>query len=276
LTSNTTYRVTDIGAITFGLQVTAPVSANIGDTLTQRTTVDSWTDSIYSTGAYIFYNGLSYQTTGNISIPTTPWKANTLFAANTYVSNTGNTYIVTGNTYGQYFANVSSSVSLVANANIGAYKFGNIIASGNVTPVFAGNTITSVTMRVMNTVSATTTVPIIITTGSITSLPEIFDGTGFDVESFDNTPGALYLTPDDSGLSLPLYSFVRNAYILGLVNLNGLYTVSAGANVSTVHSWYNQGIRTATDGSGLINSNSPEAAFLKAVRGFTPAPGTTP
>lgn len=276
LISNTTYRITDVGAITFGIQLTSPISANIGDTLTQKTTVDNWTDSTYSTGAYIYYNGLTYQTTGNISIPTTPWRANTLFAANSYISNSGSTYIVTGNTYGRYFANVSSAVSLVANANIGTYKFGNIIASGNVNPVFAGNTITSVEMRVMNTVSAASTVPIIITTGSITNLPEIFDGTGFDVESFDNTPGALYLNPADTSTSLPLYSFVRNAYILGLVNLNGLYTVPSGSNVSVVHSWYNQGIRTATDGAGLINSTSPEATFLKEVRGFTPAGGSTP
>jgi len=270
LTSNTSYKVTDSSAITFALKLTAPISANVGDILTQKVTIDPWTDADYESNRYVYYNGSTYLTTGNILIPTVPWTPNTVFANATFISNGNVTYLTTGNVYASNFANI------IANVATGHSKFEKILTSGNVSFAFAGNTITSVTMRAMDTISNSTIIPIVITNGSITNLPEIFDGTGFDVEAFDNTPGALYIQGPNQPIPINAYSFVRSASILGEVDITGYAAVKANSTITSTRTWYTPGPVTATNGRGLINSATPQANFLKASRGFTPVPGTTP
>ena len=199
------------------------------------------------------------------------WKPNTAFTLGAYVSNNGNIYVVNGNVYGSTFSSISSNVSYSSPLQSPMdNQFASLITAGRMTPTFTGNTITSVTLKVMDTVSNVTTVPVIITVGSITNLPEIFDGTGFDVESFDNVPGALYINGNAA------YSFVKTAEVLGRVNLYGTANINIGSNVRTETAWYNRGISTPIDGYGLINSITAPALFLQAERGFTPDPGTTP
>ena len=475
LTSNVAYQVTDPASITLGLKLTSPVSANVGDVLTQQILVDTWQNAIYAGGEYVYWEGTTYITTGNTFVSVVPWQSNTVYPTGTYVTQAGNTYVshgniwaqnkswtantafplnsnvyigsnsyytttgnvyvsiptwtsnttfttntsiyhngnvyrVTGNVYapnvtwypgiivpiGSYiyyagatyvtlgnvgyigntkvtnfnnlawrvkqvdttqdsgfatvqnlgnvvntgsilqFANISANVqflyqginagfnSVKANVQylpttdiswqpntaytLGAYvsnngniyvvngnvnsltfssissnvsyssvlqtptqsQFASLVSGARVVPAFTGNTITSVTLKVMDTVSNVTTVPVIITLGSVTNLPEIFDGTGFDVEAFDNVPGALYINGNAA------YSFVKTADILGKVTFAGTANINIGSNVRTETAWYNRGISTPIDGYGLINSITPAAQFLQAQRGFTPEPGTTP
>ena len=479
ITSDTSYKVTDVNSITLGLQLTSPINANIGDVLTQQLVVDTWQNAIYSSGEYVYWEGNTYITNGNTMVPVVAWQSNTVYPTGTYVTQAGNTYVstgniwaqnkswtantafptgsniyigsnsyytttgnvyvtiptwtgntafaantsiyhngnvyrVTGNTYApnvtwypginlpvgsymyyagasyvtlgnvgykkvanvttmitnfsdltwrikqvdttqdsgfaavQYAGNVVNTGSILQFGNISANvqflyaginagfnsiksnvqylptgniawqpntdytvnsyisnngniyivhgnvnsptfasissnvsyssplltpsesQFTKLVNSGAMIPSFVGNTITSVTLKVMDNVSNVTVVPVIISLGSITNLPEIFDGTGFDVESFDNVPGALYIN------GTPVYSFVKTASVLGTVTLAGTANISLGANVKTEPLWYNRGLSTAADGYGIINSATPAALFLQDSRGFTPdSPGNT-
>lgn len=209
------------------------------------------------------------------------WQPNTAYTINSYISNNGNIYIVDGNIYGSTFASISSNVHYSSPLQTPEEsQFATLLASGHIEPAFTGNTSTSVTLRMMDTVSNVSVAPIVITVGSITSLPEIFDGTGFDVESFDNTPGELYISsllPNGAlGDPVKAYSFVKTAHVLGKVTLAGTANISAGSTVTTEPAWYNRGLSSATDGYGLINSMTPVAQFLKDYRAFIPTEGTTP
>ena len=261
ITSNVTYKTTDI--VTLGIVLTSNISANIGDNITQTQTVDNWTDSNYSTGSYIYYGGNTYVTTGNIDYPTTPWVANTAFAANSYISNSGNTYIVKGNVRAPYFANITSNVSLVT--NVPDTKFGNILASGNVTLAFAGNTKTQVSMRLLENVNNSNRFAVVTTSGQLAGLPEVFDDVlGFDVLQFDDTVSTISI---NGGRTV---AYVNYSYILGEVTVTGTYTLGSGNTVQTGHAWYTPGAGQPSNGQGLINSTTDQAAFLKASRGYTP------
>jgi hypothetical protein len=261
LTSSATYQTTDI--VTLGIDLTSNISANVGDIITQTQTVDPWTDANYSTGSYVFYNGNTYVTTGNIDHPTSPWVANTTFSANSYISNSGNTYIVKGNVNAPFFANITSNVSLVS--DVYDTKFGNIIASGNVTLEFAGNIKTQVAMRLLENVNNTNHFAAIVTSGALAGLPEVFDeALGFDVLQFDDTVSTISINGG------PTVAYVNYSYILGEVTITGTYTLGSGNTVQTGHAWYTPGAGVPSNGQGLINSNTVQANFLKASRGYTP------
>ena len=132
------------------------------------------------------------------------------------------------------------------------------------------------TMRCLQTVANSTQIPVIITSGGILGLPDVYDNpVGFDIQSFDNTIGGLSI----NGSEQPVY--VIDYYVLGNYrgtgNLNqqsmttaGTITVSSGAKLITGNIWYDRGLTTATNGTGLVNSHTPQAVFLKASPGFAP------
>ena len=261
LSSNTTYQTTSI--VTLGINLTSNITANVGDTITQIRTVDSWIDSAYSTGAYFYRNGNTYITSGNVYYPTLPWTANTTFTANAYISNAGNTYIVKGNVNAPYFANITSNVSLVT--NVLDTKFGNIVSSGNVAIAFAGNTQTQVELRLLENISNVNHFAAIVTAGALAGLPEVYDSVlGFDVLQFDNTVSTISINGSNTN------SFVNYSYILGKVTINGAYTVGTGNTVQVGHAWYTPGAGVPSNGNGLINSTTDQANFLKASKGYTP------
>lgn len=260
VTSNVTYKTTDI--VTLGIVLTSNISANIGDVITQTQTVDTWTDSNYSTGSYVFYNGNTYVTSGNIDYPTTLWKANTTFAANTYISNSGNTYIVKGNVYAPYFANITSNVSLVT--NVSDAKFGNILASGNVSLAFAGNTKIQVSMRLLENVNNSNRFAVITTSGQLAGLPEVFDDVlGFDVLQFDDTVSTISINGGQAS------AYVNYSYIPGEITVTGTHTLGTGNVVQQGQAWYTPGPGVPSNGQGLINSDTTQANFLKASQGYT-------
>ena len=212
-------------------------------------------------------SNVQYLPTANIA-----WQPNTCYTVGDYISYNSNVYIIGGNICGNSFANISAN--LVYNGPLQTpdqSKFASIVNSHKVVQAFTGNAITSVTLKVMDTVSNVSRVPVIITVGSITALPEIFDGpSGFDIESFDNNPGSLYINGNAA------YSFVEAAGVLGNVSLYGTSNVSPGTVVNTERVWYNRGLTSAVDGYGLYNSITAQATFLKDKPGFLPDPGVTP
>ena len=115
------------------------------------------------------------------------------------------------------------------------------------------------TMRVLETVSTTKLIPVIIIDGGITGLPEVFDSElGFDVEGFDNSVNPLFINGNITS------SYIVNAYRLGDVNDSGQITVQSGTRLITGNIWYNSGVTTPSDGLGLFNSTTVQATFLKA------------
>ena len=87
---------------------------------------------------------------------------------------------------------------------------------------------------------------------------------------FDNITGYVYINGNSTG------ALIKNAYLLGLVNAYGNVTVTANSYVQQSNSWYTPGGGYPSTGTGLINSTTVQAQFLKASRGFTPPSGTTP
>jgi hypothetical protein len=89
-------------------------------------------------------------------------------------------------------------------------------------------------MRVLESVQNSLVVPVIVTSGVLQTLPEVFDSDlGFDVEGFDNTGFALYVNGFNSG------SDVRTITRLGQVNNLGQVAVAANTKLTTSQVWYN-------------------------------------
>jgi hypothetical protein len=139
-----------------------------------------------------------------------------------------------------------------------------------------GTTVT-LTMRVLESVVNSKSLAVILLTGSVASLPEVFDGpNGFDVEGFDNTTGTLFIQGINS------QSYVLNAFILG--NFRGIpeyansqFLTGAGTKQIPAKSilektkvWYSSAYGRPSNGYGLINSTTDQARFLLASRGYTP------
>ncbi|CAB5214324.1 hypothetical protein UFOVP190_56 [uncultured Caudovirales phage] len=314
VTANTAYKATDL--VSYGANLTSIISANIGDVISQRNIVSTWTANTYVlTGEYTYnsLDGYSYVTSGNvfaqyfanISANNNPvWTANTAITSTTmYYS--GNTYHVTGNVYAQYFANVSANnnpvwtANTVSNSQFVYYSgntyqvkgnvyestFANVVSSGNAVlafgstavnllfagnvaanVAFAGNTITISTMRVLETVSNVKSIPVLLVSGSIEGLPELFDGNvngnvGFDSQGFDNTVGTIFVNDTQT------IAYITSDYILGTVNAGGFANVYTDTRLLQGNIWYNPGVGYATDGTGIVNSTTVQAEFLKASKG---------
>lgn len=155
------------------------------------------------------------------------------------------------------------------------YKVTDVITNtlhleGNLT-VNAGDTLTQVsnigvvfaTMTVVQSVSNSSVVAVLIDSGTINGLPQLFDGNGFDENGFDEISSYVYV----NGVASTAY--ITSINITGMVSANGTVTVS-GAPVSTSQSWYSPGFNSPSNGAGLYNSSTQQVAFLKASLGYTP------
>jgi hypothetical protein len=269
----TTYQVT--GNVAYGITTTSNISVNVGDIITNLTTVDLWQPgTVIQTGTLTYYNGNSYTVTGNVFGPATrTWTANTAIPTNTYIAdNSGNTYITIGNVYGSSFP--SSNVRPIAAANVASAKFANVLAAGNLTYAFAGNTTTAVTLRALETVSNQRSFGAVILDGSIIGaqgLPELYDtSAGYDVRSFSASSSKLQINGEE------VDSYIISSYILGYVNVSGQTTIPTGSTVSKAKIWYSPGYGAVTDGTGLYNSTTSQVAFLKDSPSFTAPGGKTP
>ena len=121
-------------------------------------------------------------------------------------------------------------------------------------------------MKVLETVSNVKTVPVLLVGGTIEGLPDLFDGNvngpvGFDSQGFDNTVGTIFV----NNYQTP--SYITSSYVLGTVTGSGFANVAADTRLLQGNIWYNPGVGYATDGTGLVNSTTVQAQFLKASKG---------
>jgi len=219
-----TYSTTS--TVSYALNLVTPVSANIGDILTQVKTI------------------------------TTAWTANTAFNVGTLLTDnsTGNvyTYQTTGNVYGSYFANITA----------------------NVIYLFTGNTANTVTMRSLQTVTNSNVVPVIILSGAIQNLPEVFDGSlGFDANGDDSA----YIIVSSSAPStrpnviIPLWTANTSFTIQSTIQYNSnVYTV-----LGNVYAPYFANISSQSNNSSNIILSSNANVFLNGPVSNYTSPGAS-
>jgi hypothetical protein len=217
----------------------------------------------------------------------TVWTGNTIINAGTVIYYQGNIGTVTGNVYGNTFANAAPSIT----ANIKAVKVvdASIIQS-----------VPNVTVTTANITSTTTYV----TTANV-SLKLYFSSNvtanvgEYIVQKFANTTVAANLRVIGNvklGNVVPavkiggnLTSLVGNTItingnitantytsnsVLGTVNANGNVVISATTSdyvlLKQTNAWYTSGTGTVTNGTGLINSTTQQAVFLLDKPGYMP------
>ena len=202
---STTQGYQTTSTISYGLTVTSPITANIGDVISQTGIVPTWQpNTVYTTNSYVFYSG--------------------------------NSYIVTGNVYGNAFSYISSNVSAQ----------------------FSGNVITTVTMRVLQTITEGTTIPVIVTSGSTQGLPYIFDSPlGFD-PSYYTGIGALTQAEANEYAISPYGSVITESALptfpatVGSLTVGDLYVIST---VGTTD-WTTLGAQATAIVSGNITNGT--------------------
>jgi hypothetical protein len=112
----------------------------------------------------------------------------------------------------------------------------------------------------------------------------VFDSAlGYDVTGFDNTISPIYILDPITNANIVTGSYVISPYVLAnptgdprKINVNGTLYLEPLTRVDKGNVWYTPGINTPSDGTGLINSTTTTAEFLKASRSFNVPPGTTP
>ena len=152
-----------------------------------------------------------------------------------YQSNIGSanvTYTSTGN--------VSLKLQVTSNitANIGDYitqRFGNAVVSAN--------------LKVLSNVVSATNIAVIKISGTVTNL----SGNTIRINGTINSANV-----------------IGQPTILGTVNSAGNVTVTANTQLTKANAWYTLGGSTPSDGTGLVNSVTAQAIFLKASPGYTP------
>jgi hypothetical protein len=332
LSVNTAYTVTD--DISYKIFLTANISANIGDTISQIDSNSSATiasmrvletvsnvtvvpvilieggvqglpDSFDNSLGYDYQGAGGYRIVASSApavrpspiIPT--WVANTASPRGSSLYHAGNTYEVVGNVYFPSFANVTNNNGRVesaalwtANANISVIPTGTIITpNGNVFYVTTGNVYGQYFANVASNVQPYVSNVFYKFAGNTTTEPGFNANLQVDDQWWNTSSNVLYqwsgsswsiYEPDPAGIGFdqtsdPIYingnitnSYVINSAQLGTVDSNGEVTIAAGTTLVTGNIWYNRGITTATDGTGLLNSTTAQAEFLKASRGYTP------
>ena len=89
-------------------------------------------------------------------------------------------------------------------------------------------------------------------------------------ETFDNVSSPIYINGVEQS------SYIKTVSITGEITNTGIVTVPAGTVLEQSRIWYSPGAGTPSNGLPLKYSTTPQATFLDASLGFTPAPGTTP
>ena len=183
-------------------------------------------------------------------------------------------------------ANTGFKVTDTTYVTLGLNLTGNITGNiGDIIQQINANTNSIVgTFRLLQTVSNVKVIPVSLLTGTITGLGDVFDSAlGFDVTGFDNTISPIYIVDPITHANIATGSYVISPYILAnpdsdphKVNINGTIYLEPQTRVDNGNVWYTPGISTPSDGTGLINSTTTAAEFLKASRSFNVPPGTTP
>ena len=168
-------------------------------------------------------------------------------------------------------SNVAYQVAAIP--SLGLQLTGNISVNiGDVlTQLDANTSAITVSMRVLQTSINSSYIPVIVTSGTLQGLPELFDSElGFDEAGFADTVSTIYITPYNTSNVNSTTAYVLSTTILGEVNSAGQVTLPTGTPVKTGNIWYSPGTGVATTGAGLFSSTTAQATFLKASPGYTP------
>jgi hypothetical protein len=217
----------------------------------------------------------------------TVWTANTDINNGTVVYYQGNIGTVTGNVYGNAFANAAPAVT----ANIKAFKVTDASIIQLVPNVTA--TTANVTTTTTYTTTANVSLKLYFSSNVTANVGE------YIVQKFANTTIAANLCvigSVKSGNVVPVIkiggnltalvgntitingNITANTYtsnsVLGTVNANGNVVISATTSnyvlLKQTNAWYTSGTGTVTNGTGLINSTTQQALFLLDKPGYMP------
>jgi hypothetical protein len=233
-------------------------AANFANLITQAPT---WTSNTVITSEFVYFNGDTYRVSGNaysISFPTVLATGNVTFA---YSGNAAVEFAYTGNSAVRFAYNGGANVVLHHTGNTAV----NFAYTGNtaVTVAFAGQTYVTTTFRTLESITSANTLAVIITSGGLTNLPEKFDSaSGFDVQAFDNSAQAIFVQGVDAN------TFLTEASRLGSTDQDGFIDIDPGVTLTQGNIWYDLGLGRPTNGTGLINSTTTQARFLKETPGF--------
>ena len=107
--------------------------------------------------------------------------------------------------------------------------------------------------------------------------PDYFDGNiggiqeNFDTLGFDETANASVCVNNVPVSSVNgIIPYIYASAPIGTVNTSGQVTFPEHTVLATQQVWYTQGLGTATDGTGLINSITPQALFIIGSKAYTP------
>ena len=291
ITADAIYQACDTATVSYKITLSSPIDSNIGDILEQfdsngavrllgmtsiATLSNTYAIAVNITSGnltamglpnvYDSINGFDAQNidTGFVIVSTTApiarpgyilpvWLPNTvlvpeqiIFNSNVYttpteaISYSGNVYAVLGNVYGATF----SSPSVQANVQYRA----------DLTTEFGGNlTLANLSLQVNDTWVSTSTMTASHWNGAAWVLQPPYQGSGFSL-----TASSVYV----NGVMTPAY--ITSGFIIGMVDKNGNTTVPSGSTLTTDKSWYDTGYGITTSGTGLYNSTTEQANFLKA------------
>ncbi|HET8688722.1 MAG TPA: hypothetical protein VFM18_19065 [Methanosarcina sp.] len=142
--------------------------------------------------------------------------------------------------------------------------FGNLTASaGDIMYQFDANLNLAATLKVLESVTNTNLLPVIIITGHLLGLPEQYDHQPYDHLTFSTISAPLQISALGIGNIVVSNSYVVSGTLLGMLDANGVANVAAGTKLKTDTAWYNLGTSTPSDGAGLVNSTTIQAKFLK-------------
>ena len=242
-------------------------------------------------GTILSYNANSYITTGNVygtSFTDVSVQANVQYYGSAFIhvkgsfvsdasvaqlipkANVLNNFATTVSTDNTYTTadNASLRIQLTApiTANIGDQLTQQVSISS---PIISY-------MRVLENVKNSKQVPVILLSGALEFTPDYFDGNiagivEFDTLPFDETAAALLFINNAQVATVNgITPYIYASNVIGEVNTSGQFTVPADTNLQTGKIWYNQGIGQATDGTGLINSITPQSLFIIGSKAYKP------
>ena len=241
-------------------------------------------------GTILSYNANSYITTGNVygtSFTDVSVQANVQYYGSAFIhvkgsfvsdasiaqlipkTSTANTVVTSAP---QVFTTVdNATLRLKLTAPITA-NLGDVLTQQN-----AESSATISYMRVLGTVVNSTEIPVILINGTLEYTPDYFDGNiggiqeKFDTLGFDETANASVCVNNVPVSSVNgIIPYIYASAPIGTVNTSGQVTVPAHTVLATQQVWYTQGLGTATDGTGLINSITPQALFIIGSKAYTP------
>jgi len=217
----------------------------------------------------------------------TVWTANTDIDTGTVVYYQGNIGTVTGNVYGNAFANAAPTVT----ANIKAFN----VADASIVQSIPNVSVTTANITTTTTYTTTANVSLVLRFSS-----NVTANVGeYIVQKFANTTVAANLRVIGNvklGNVVPAVkidgnltalagntitingNITANTYasnsVLGTINANGNVIISATASnyvlLKQTNAWYTSGAGTVTNGTGLINSTTQQALFLLYKPGYMP------